>query len=508
MSRRCLALWLPRLVTDVFERRREGPRGRELAVVLAGGRGVTVVAVNRAAELAGARPGMGLADARALVPELAALSAEPAAVAETLERLADWAGRYTPWLAIEGDDGLMLDITGCAHLFGGEDGLAGDLGERLARAGFAAVIALADTPGAARALARFGGGGIVAAGEQRQALAGLPAAALGLERAIAAGLARVGLRRIGDLYPMPRRALAARFGVEVGRRLDRALGAEDEPVSPRRPPAPHSVRLAFAEPVSAPEQLHAATARLLTSLCAGLERAGEGARWLELSAYRVDAGCDRPPQSIAVGTSRPARAPAALMRLLAERLERLDPGPGFEVLVLAAPLAEPLAAAQLGFDGSSAGDAESDLAGLVDRLTLRLGEGAVRRPLPFASWWPERAVRWAAALDPYTGPDWPSDRPRPLRLLARPEAIEMMAPVPDDPPVMFRWRGQVHKVTHAEGPERLEPEWWREPAGGGAGGLRDYYRVEDGEGRRYWLYRDGLYRPERPPPWFLHGLFG
>ncbi|MEI7608705.1 MAG: DNA polymerase Y family protein [Rhodospirillaceae bacterium] len=501
MPRRCLALWLPRFATDLAARR--GGGGRELAVVVQGGRGVVVTAVNRAAELAGARPGMGLAGARALVPGLAAALADPAALAEALERLADWAGRYTPWLALEGEDGLMLDITGCAHLFGGEEGMAENLGARLGRSGLTAAVAIADTPGAARALARFGGGGIVAPGEQRRALAGLPVAALGLDRDAAAGLARVGLRRIGDLYPMPRRGLAARFGLEVGRRLDRALGAEEEPLSPRRPPAPHSARLAFAEPVSAPEQLHAATVRLLDGLCAGLARAGEGARRLELAAWRGDAGCDRPPQRVAVGTSRPTRDAAALLRLLAERLERLDPGPGFEVMALTAPQAEPLHAAQLGFDGTAAGEEDAELAGLVDRLVLRLGEAAVRRPLPQASWWPERAVGWGGALDPFSGPDWPADRPRPLRLLARPEAIEVMAPIPDDPPVMFRWRGAVHKVALAEGPERLEAEWWR-----GVEGLRDYYRVEDGEGRRYWLYRDGVYSPERPPPWFLHGIFG
>ena len=226
-------------------------------------------------------------------------------------------------------------------------------------------------------------------------------------------------------------------------------------------------------------------------------------RRLELTAWRIDAGCDHPPQRLAIGTSRATRAPAALLALLGERLERLEPGPGFDVLALAAPVTEPLAAAQLTFDGGGDAD-DGGLAALADRLALRLGEKALRRPLPFASWWPERAVRWAGVFEPFTGPAWPDDRPRPLRLLARPEPVTVMAPVPDDPPLMFRWRGQVHRVTRAEGPERLEAEWWR-----GAEGLRDYYRVEDGDGRRYWLYRDGLYQPDQPPPpWFLHGLFG
>ncbi len=506
MSRRILSLWLPRLATDIVERRGGVAVGRELVVVAAvgggAGRGMMVVAVNRTAAAAGVGPGMTLADARAVVPGLAVVPAEPGPCARALEGLADWCGRYTPWLAVEAPDGLVLDITGCAHLFGGEEGLVKDLTRRLSRAGFTARVAIADTPGAARAAARWRPALIPPDG-QRGFLADLPVEALGLPPPTAAALARVGLRRIGALYPLPRRSLAARFGIEVGRRLDWALGSEDEPISPRRPAAAHIARLAFAEPIATADAIAAAVRRLLTSLCAGLEKAGEGARRLELWCFPVDADCGDPPRVIAIGTSRPVRAPAALLTLLAERLGTISPGAGLEVLVLAAPLVEPLAAVQPGLGGGlDAGDAAADdLAGLVDRLGLRLG--TVRRPLPRASWWPEHAVAWVPALEPFTGAHWPADRPRPLRLLGQPEPVEVMAPVPDDPPLMFRWRGVVHRVTKAEGPERLEPEWWRGP-----GDLRDYYRVEDADGRRFWLFRSGRYQPDRAAPWFLHGFFG
>lgn len=506
MSRRILSLWLPRLATEVVERRRGMAAGQALVVVDPIGRGVVVAAVNRAAAAAGLGPGMTLADARAVVPGLVAVTAQSGPQAATLERLADGCGRYTPWLAVAAPDGLVLDITGCAHLFGGEDRLVEDLTRRLKRAGFTARVAVADTPGAAWAGARWRPA-IIPSGTQRAFLADLPVAALGLPATVAAGLARVGLRRIGELYPVPRRSLAARFGIEVGRRLDRALGAEDEPISPRRPGTVHAVRLAFAEPIATAEAIAGAVRRLLTSLCAGLEKAGQGARRLELSCFSIDAGCDQPPQEIAIGTSRPVRKPAALLTLLAERLETIAPGAGLEVLVLAASVVEPLAAVQPGLGGGLGdGDAgDDDLGGLVDRLGLRLGP--VRRPLPHASWWPEHAVAWVPALESVgesvTGVSWPADRPRPLRLLERPEPIEVTAPVPDDPPLLFRWRGTVHRVAKAEGPERLEPEWWRGPAE-----LRDYYRVEDADGRRFWLFRSGRYQPDRVAPWFLHGFFG
>ncbi|WP_448189414.1 Y-family DNA polymerase [Azospirillum sp. sgz301742] len=501
MARRILSLWLPRLSTDAWTRRRPEMAAQPLAAVAAERGRSMVVAVNHAAERAGVHRGVTLADARAVEPGLVAFDADPAGDARLLDALADWALRWTPWTATDGD-GLVLDVTGCAHLFGGESGLLADVVERLKRAGFEAHAALADTPAAAWAVARYADSPlIIAPALQRQALDPLPMAALRLPPETVTALAAVGLRRVGDLHGVPRATLTARFGPQPARRLDQALGRLDEPVSPHRPVAPHTARLAFAEPIATPDDLARATRALLDALCEGLEHRQEGARRLELTAHRIDRRLEDAPQSLVVGTGRPVRDPAALMRLFAEKLERLAPGPGIEVMVLSAPVAGPLGAVQTGLDG---GGDDSDLGDLVDRLSNRLGPQSVLRLVPRASWLPERAVAGCSPLArPANQPLWPADRPRPVRLLAPPELIEAIAPVPDDPPRMFRWRGIAHRVRRADGPERIEAEWWRRD-----GAPRDYYRVEDSDGRRFWLFRQGLYQPETAPRWFLHGFFG
>ncbi|MCP5374220.1 MAG: DNA polymerase Y family protein [Hyphomicrobiales bacterium] len=507
--------------------------------------GQRVAAADAAARAAGVAPGQPLADARALAPGLRTLAADPAADTRLVGALADWCGRYTPWTAVdatadEGDidptaphpfrHGLWLDISGCAHLFGGEAALLADLTGRLARMGFANTAALADTAGAAWAVARFGRDPdrrIVPPGGQRAILAPLPLAALRLPAGTVAALSRVGLRRVDDLLGLPRAPLAARFGTAVARRLDQALGHDAESFVPRRPVPDLRARLAFAEPVSAAGDLAAAAERLLDALCADLERARLGARRLELVGYRVDGG----RTGVAVGTSRPLRDPVRLFRLLAGKLERLDPGFGIETLVLAAPATAPQGAEQADMDGRAArGDR---LADLLDRLGNRLGPGSLRRLRAGGSHLPERAWRQvpavaapdappappAAALDPpvAAAADAVPPQPRPLHLLPWPEPIEVVAPVPDHPPVLFRWRRVQHRIAAAEGPERIGPEWWHaelpaadvpDPAAAVQAPLRDYYRVEDEGGARYWLYREGLYRPGVAPRWFLHGFFG
>ncbi|HYD99990.1 MAG TPA: DNA polymerase Y family protein [Alphaproteobacteria bacterium] len=501
-GRRCLALWLPWLPAERMRRRRAELAGRPLVLTASEGNRRVVRALDPMAAEAGLSPGMALADARALLPGAAAVEAEPEADARALAALADWAGRYSPWVGLAGPDGLTLDIAGCGHLWGGEAWLMADLRRRLEGFGYTPRLALAPTPGAAWALARFGAdGAVLPNGDRaalRAALAPLPTAALRLEAAEAEGLARLGLRRIGDVYALPRAALARRFGPAPVRRLDQAFGDLFEPIAPRRPVAPHSVRLAFAEPVSAPSDIAGGLHHLLERLCAGLAAAGQGARRVDFALHRADGRIQR----CEVGTARPLRRPAALLRLFAEKVQRLDPGHGIDVMVLAAPVTEALAASQPGLEEDAA--TAEGLAELVDRLSNRCGP--VRRPAPRASWWPERAVAWRPALEGAAdGPAWPGDRLRPPRLLPSPEPIQVTAPVPDDPPLLFVWRGVPHRVRAAEGPERLAPEWWRD---GGPEAPRDYYRVEDQDGRRYWLYRLGLYSPGVEVPWYLHGFFG
>jgi len=440
---------------------------------------------------------MPLADARAIDPGLVVAAADPAGDAAALARVASWCGRWSPWTAPVPPDGIALDVSGSAHLQGGEEELLAEAVERLGKLGIAAQAAIAPSAGAAWALARFGGARtvVVPPDGTRAALAGLPVAALRLMPETVEMLTRLGLRHVGDLYPLPRPALVLRFGEGLALRLDQALGARAEPLSPLPPPPTRFARRRFAEPIATPDDIRAATALLLDALCCRLAEESTGARRLALTLHRVDGGAC----VVEIGTARAAREPRHLLRLFDERLGTIDPGLGIEDMMLAATLAEPQGATQLALDRTAAaGDA---LPALIDRLTARLGAGAVRRPLLVESHWPERAVRLAVPLDPARNAIHP-DRPRPVRFLPEPEPVEAVAPVPDDPPLLFRWRKVMHRVRRAEGPERIAGEWWR-----GAKELRDYYRVEDEDGRRFWLYRAGLYRADKPARWYLHGVF-
>jgi protein ImuB len=540
-----MSLWLPRWPID---RRRHtlGPRRDKpgpLVLAAAVGNRRLVTAVNAAAEALGIAPGLALADARALHPALAVAAADPAGDAAALARLALWCGRYSPWTAPHGSDGVWLDVTGCAHLQGGEESLAAELVERLGRQGIAGRAAIADTAGAAWAVACCGSAPavVVPEGGMRAALAPLPVLALRLDPALAGELERLGLRRIGDLYALPRAALVTRFGEQVTRRLDQALGAVPEPLSPLPPAPARWTRRRFAEPIGTAEAIAAATRALLEALCRRLADEGLGLRRLKLKLYRVDGSS----AEAAIGTARPSRDVRHLLRLIEEKLIAIDPGLGIEDMLLEAAKVETLAAAQLSFrnalnpftvipakagtqgnrtslalgprfrgdDGrKNRGEErgyervdETEIAALVDRLANRLGPGAVFAILPRESHVPERAVRRAPVFTTTKAAPWDPQRLRPIRLLPRPEPIEAVAPIPDDPPILFRWRRLQHQIRRADGPERILGEWWRSAEE--AEELRDYYRVEDEAGRRFWLYRLGLYRPEAPPRWFLHGLF-
>lgn len=544
--RRVMCLWLGQWPIDRRRGRLPAP-DKPLVLALSVGNQRLVSAANAAAEALGITSGQPLTDARALHPALAVVEADPAGDATALRRLAQWCNRYSPWTASHGADGIFLDVTGCAHLRGGEAGLVRDLEERLLRQGIFCRAAIADTAGAAWAVARCGGkSAAVPTGSTRQAIAALPVAALRLDPALAGSLERLGLRRIGDLYALPRAALTARFGEEVAERLDQALGAAPEPLSPLPPGPARWTRHRFAEPIGSGEVLAQALRGMVERLCASLGEEGLGARRLVLNCYRVDGKVGE----IAVGAARPSRDPRHLFRLLSERLDTIDPGLGIEDMVLTASKVEKLASAQLrmtlsprqgneravqsGREGEAAqggklaafpdkavarqfarallaaegrdrdGTRTEELAALVDRLANRLGLPSVGGLAPHESHVPERAQRFVPAFTPAKGA-WRTGRPRPIRLLLRPEPIEAVAPVPDDPPLFFRWRRLQHRVRRADGPERICGEWWRGTQA--AAELRDYYRVEDDAGRRFWLYRDGLYRPPASPRWFLHGMF-
>jgi protein ImuB len=506
MPRRYLAIRLKHWSIDRWRRaqsRDAPPADRPLALVETVGPRRQVAAADPRALAQGIVTGMGLADAQALVPDLRIEPADRAADEAALRRLAEWATRFSPLVAPDPPDGLMLDIAGCAHLWGGEAKLLGDALARLRRHGFAVSGAIAGTIGAAWAAARFvaGKGIIIPAGTVSSALAALPIEALRIDAATAQGLARLGLRKIGDLYPMKRVGLAQRFGPPLLTRLDQALGSAPETLSPLAPPPDRRVGIGFAEPISTPESIHRVAELLVQRLIRELAAHQLGVRALQLAAYRLDGAVS----GIAIGTARPSAEPRHLFHLLAEKLELIDPGPGIEFMNLAAERTERLSPSQSGLlDLDEAAISAADLAPLMDRLANRLGADNLARPVPVESHVPERAQKLAPPLE-ISKAAWPDLSPRPTRLLPHPEPIEVMAPIPDDPPITFRWRRVTHRVTWAEGPERIEPEWWK--AEDINAETRDYYRVEDETGGRYWLYRAGLYQANRLPRWFLHGVF-
>jgi protein ImuB len=470
-----------------------------------------LAAVDAGAAALGLHAGQKATDAFALVPELITAEAEPEADAAALTALVDWCVRFSPAVAADAPDGLFLDVTGVDHLWDGEAAMLGDFRRRLAAAGLPFRCALADTPGAAWALAHFGEDGSIAPpGEQAPLLAPLPPAALRLETQTWAQIERLGLRTIGQLMAIPRGPFARRFGQAALTRLDQALGREREALTFRRPPTPWFARLAFAEPISAPEDMARVTADVCAKLCARLEAQGQGGRRFEICFHRLD-GKALP---LVVGLALPGRDPVRIAKLVAPKLETVDPGFGIEVVTLTAHDVESISNRQASLDAVRQATVEEGLAPLVDRLVNRLGEDRVWRAAPVESHVPELACARGRPLaaPPKTPPQpWDAAAPRPARLFRRPEPVEaVMALTPDEPPTQFRWRGRLHRVRRAEGPERIGQEWWK-----GAiedvspGHVRDYYRVEDVDGGRFWLFRAGLYgASDDPPKWWLHGVFG
>ncbi len=500
-----------------------------------------LASINAQARAAGLRVHMRLADARALLPDLVTTGADPEADRALLESIAGWCDRYTPWVAIDplgaalaeegamqvcsaggfgGDAGLFLDVTGCGHLHGegevGERALLADLVQRLARHDFTCRAALADTAGAAWALARYAekhADLFCPPNGQRDALAALPVDALRLDPPILETFLKLGLRRVGDLYPLPRAPLSRRFGEQPLTRLDQALGRIDEPVEPRRVPPAFRSRLSFAEPIGRTEDIAAAASRLIATLCIQFERASVGARKLELALYRVDGSVDR----TAIGTSRPNRNNPRLMKLFEERLGELDPGFGVELMILSAPEVEEWSGVQdpLPETGTPARASwsEDGTFDLADRLALRLGAENVTRLAPRDSHLPDRVQTSVPFATPVAEGAWARlasmKGMRPTRLLQRPEQIEVTAMMPDEPPRQFQWRRHAHRIVRTEGPERIADEWWRpRPSGRTMPAnivppVRDYYRVEDNDGGRFWLFRDGTHNAVK---WFLHGF--
>lgn len=531
---RFLALSFPRLPTDRLRRERHGRSWRSaeppepLALFAEASGALRLFALSQEAETLGLAPGLGVAEARARHPGLDLVEGDAAADGRMLEALAEACDRYTPLVALDAPAGLVLDISGCAHLFGGETAMMKSALDRFDRQGFETKAAIASHAGTAAALLAGGRSGVVAQeGEEEALLAPLPVAALRLGGETDALFARLGLKRVADLLALPRNGLVRRFGTRPVQRLDEALGRASRPIGPRRPVPDLLAERRFAEPIVQTEDVERIAAFLAERLRVSLERQGRGARRLELSLFRVDGRVER----LCVAASLPLRAPERIVALFRERLkgagDELDAGYGYDLVRLSVLEAEAMAERQEDLSGE--GEAAGDLESLIDRIGARLGPASVTRLEGRQSHWPERAARSrpvaslegggskTAGPDAFDGDAFDVDALaaatllRPLRLLDRPEPVEASFEVPDGVPMQFRWRRALHVVRRFEGPERIAPEWWRMDEAR----TRDYYRVEDDGGRRFWLFRRGFHGealPENVPPealatWFLHGIF-
>ena len=524
---RFISVFLPHLPLERLNREKTASSGaplpvdRPLALIGNEERGLFVTALNQAGASEGLSAGLCLADARAICPRLLTLPAAPKKDEAALRDLARWAScRYSPTLNLDGADGLWLDVSGVPHLFGGESALLADLARRFSHAGFTARLALAETWGGAHALSRFAHQSpvIVPDGEIGPALAPLPVEALRLAPEITRLLRRLGLKRIGQLYDLPRASLERRFhAMETAEavllRLDQALGNREEPRVPLLPLPDFAARLPLPEPIVTHDGVLAGIERLARMLCDKLVRAEQGCRRLALWVARADGSS----AVIEAGLSAPSREPAHLFRLFKERIEALDLGFGVDFMSLAALVTEALPPAQTDL---AEADGKARPETLIDRLINRLGSRAVRRLVPRASHLPELAQGLKNA---FAGPSpWPQpSRHKPQRpplLFTTPEPLTVLAEIPEGPPARFTWRRVTHRVVKSEGPERIAPEWWRGLVRTAEAVLpsaqtarpRDYYRIEDEDGHRYWVFREGLYQEAElgPPSWYLHGVFG
>lgn len=497
MSSRFVSIWFHHLATDWFSKHQ--PKFQAVPFVLkASSHGrMVITAANVKAEMEGIRKGMVLADARVVIADLEVQDEIPELPAKLLKRLAEWCIRFSPIVAIDPPDGLILDASGCSHLWGGDAGYLQDIEEKLRQKGYEVRASMADTPGVAWGIARYGRYPLIASpGQHVDALLSLPPEALRLEEEAVQRLHKLGLHHVRQFIHMPRPTLRRRFGPHFMMRLDMALGQEIETIVPVIPPEPYQERLPCLEPIITSTGIEIALRQLLETLCVRLQQEQKGLRTAIFKCYRVDGKIE----SIEIGTHRPSYSPMHLYKLFELKLQNINPALGIELFVLDAPKVEDHSHEQGTMWEAGGGLEDLRLSELVDRLASKVGAEAIHRYLPDEHYWPERSFKESPSVHETLSTLWPNKQ-RPLFLLPHPERVEVTAPIPDYPPMLFRHRGKLHMIMKADGPERIEQEWWLQQ-----GQHRDYYRVEDEDGKRYWLFRLGHY-DEKEYKWYLHGYF-
>ena len=499
MGKRFVSIWFRYLETDWFTIRRPALKGVPFVLATPDHGRMVITSANSIAQKLGVDTGMVVADARAIIPSLEVLDHKPGIANKLLKGIGEWCIRYSPVVAIDPPNGLLLDVSGCAHLWGGEGVYINDISTRLQSLGYSVRVSISDTIGASWGIARFGRGSlIIDPGKQTSAILSLPPASLRLETENIERLHKLGLREVGDFIAMPRSALKRRFGKSFIQNLDKALGHEHETLDPIHPVISWQERLPCLEPIVTATGIEIALNQLLDTLCTRLKKESKGLRLASFKGYRVDGKIEH----VEIATIRPTYNARHLFKLFEISLSSIEPALGIDLFMLEAQKVENVSPIQEKLWEKSSGLNNIGLSELLDRLSGKMGVDRIHRYVPDEHYWPERCVKPAASLHEELTTGWKTDRPRPIQLLRTPELIDVTAPIPDYPPMLFRYKGKLHKIIKADGPERIEPEWWLHQ-----GQHRDYYCVEDEEGCRYWLFRLGHYDEEKTYQWFIHGYF-
>ncbi|WP_443947295.1 Y-family DNA polymerase [Pedobacter sp. AW1-32] len=497
MGTRYVSIWFPYLLTDWMCIRKPQLKNKALVSVAPKHGRLIIVASNALANKQGIKNGMVLADARALMHNLEVFDDKPQRREKLLSAIARWAIRYTPMSSTD-ENGLLLDVSGCCHLWGGESTYLSTIQNRLNKLGYTVKLAIADTIGAAWATARFNSAQkIIEPNGQINALLQLPPAALRLENHTIEKLQKLGFYTINRFINIQRSVLRRRFGDAFLTRLGQAMGTEPEGFNPIELIPEYIERLPCLEPIRTATAIEIAIQKLLEQLCKTLQSDDLGLRKAELKGYRIDGKII----TSQIGTNKPSNNPKHLFKLLALNISKIAPGLGIELFTLEASKTEKIAVEQDKLWSTPSGLGEQSLAELLDRVAGKIGAKAIHRYLPQADYWPERAFKLAGTLTEKSDIKWHNPGKRPIQLLNPPEKIEVTAPIPDYPPMLFIYKGERHSIKKADGPERLERAWWLEK-----GEHRDYYTVEDETGKRYWLFRSGHYAAEESI-WYIHGFF-
>jgi protein ImuB len=499
MSRRYVAIWFYELITDWFSMQEPSLRRVPFVTTIKEHGRMVITAINKAARKEGINTGMVLADARILFPALAVRNDIPGLSERLLKKMAAWCIRFTPIVALDLPQGLFFDATGCSHLWGGDEAYLTDIIKRLNKRGYHVRVGMADTIGAAWAIARYGKGSpVIESGAHNNAVMSLPIAALRIDIELTERLYKLGLLEIHQLIGMPRSALRRRFGEGIVKKIDLALGSEEEIIEPVIPLVPYQERLPCLEPIVTASGIEIALQNLLESLCARLQKAGKGIRVAKFTCFRVDAQM----QQIDIATGRPSVHVPHLFKLFEIKISTIEPALGIELFVLDAEKVEDMVPVQMAAWKTTNGLNSQEVSELLDRITGKFGSSVLHRYLPDEHYWPERSIKLAASLDEQPTTKWVTSKRRPVLLLRQPQLIQVTAPVPDYPPMNFQYKGKLHKIIRADGPERVEQEWWLQQ-----GQHRDYYCVEDEDGCRYWIFRLGHYDADKQYGWYLHGYF-